>query len=104
MAHPRGSVPPVTARAIRLGDSDNVAVTLTGVQAGEAVEVGDRRVTALSTIPLGHKIAIAHIAEGAEVRKYNEVIGVTICDVEVGVHVHVHNVVSARLAGPEVPA
>ena len=48
---------------------------------------------------MGHKFATAAIAVDAHVYKYGEIIGVAIQAIPVGAHVHVHNVLSARLPG-----
>jgi (2R)-sulfolactate sulfo-lyase subunit alpha len=48
-------------------------------------------------IPLGHKLALADIAAGADVIEYGQRVGVATRDIRQGEHVHVHNVRSARL-------
>ena len=85
----------VAARAIVLDASDNVAVATDALAAGE--RVGE--ITLVDAIPFGHKFATAAIAVDAPVTKYGEVIGVAIRAIPVGAHVHVHNVLSARLPG-----
>lgn len=83
------------------GDSVGVAV-VEGIEPGtrlngwimdtaEALEV-----TALGSIPLGHKLALGPIAEGATVIKYGHDIGRTIASVAKGEHVHVHNTKTKR--------
>ncbi|HEC90464.1 MAG TPA: D-galactarate dehydratase [Alphaproteobacteria bacterium] len=42
-------------------------------------------------ILFGHKAALAAIAKGADILKYNVIIGRATRDIEVGEHVHVHN-------------
>ncbi len=84
-------------RFIVLGE-DNVAVALAPLEPGERLAVADG-VTLRAGIPFGHKLAIADIAAGAPVRKYSEVIGIASQPIGAGEHVHVHNVVSARLPG-----
>src|SRR5262249_3816917 len=46
-------------------------------------------------IGMGHKIALAPIAQGEAIRKYGQIIGFASQDIPAGGHVHVHNV-SAR--------
>ncbi len=58
-----------------------------------------RRSPLAEAIPVGHKFATAAIAVDAHVYKYGEIIGVAIQAIPVGAHVHVHNVLSARLPG-----
>jgi SAF domain len=87
--------------ALVLGVSDNVAVAVTAVVEGTEVLLGDRSVTTVQDIRFGHKLAVEPIAEGAAIRKYDEVIGIASAAIPAGAHVHVHNVVSARLPGPD---
>lgn len=48
-------------------------------------------------VPLGHKLALADIAAGADVIEYGQRVAIATRDIAVGEHVHVHNVRSARL-------
>ena len=48
-------------------------------------------ITAIEDIPLGHKIALTDLNEGAEVIKYGFPIGRTVAPVRKGSHLHVHN-------------
>ena len=50
-------------------------------------------------MPFGHKVAAADIACGGAIVKYGEVVGRATQEIARGDHVHVHNVVSARLPG-----
>jgi hypothetical protein len=87
-------------RALRLDPADNVAVAVTALEPGEVVldvEVRD-------AIRFGHKLALRAIPAGEPVLKYHEVIGRASAPIAAGEHVHVHNVVSARLPGPQEPA
>ena len=72
---------------VRLNARDNVAICARPLKAGE--QAGD--LTARCDIPRGHKIALGPIAEGAEVRKYAQVIGHASAAIAPGDHVHVHN-------------
>ncbi|GAC1653014.1 MAG: hypothetical protein NVS9B1_01480 [Candidatus Dormibacteraceae bacterium] len=90
---------PVPPRLVHLNARDNVAVAIRPVAAGETVEVAGKLLLAVDPIPFGHKLALAAMAEGAEVVKYGEVIGRASAPIAAGSHVHVHNVVSARLPG-----
>jgi (2R)-sulfolactate sulfo-lyase subunit alpha len=53
-------------------------------------------VTAHGDIPLGHKIALSDLAEGADVIEYGVRIGRTRHPVRAGDYVHTHNIRSAR--------
>jgi len=90
---------PVT-KAIRLNPLDQVGVATRDVDVGALVDAGGDLVRARQRIPMGHKIALSDIALGEPVRKYGEVIGYSTSMIDQGSHVHVHNVVSARLPGP----
>jgi altronate dehydratase len=88
---------------VELGGRDNVVVAVRALAAGETVELSTgEAVTLAEAIPFGHKLATRAIAEGGDVVKYDEVIGRTTAAIPAGAHVHVHNVVSARLPG-EMP-
>jgi altronate dehydratase len=82
-----------------LDAKDNVAVATDALAEGETIAVGDASVSIGEAIPVGHKFATAPIALDAHVYKYGEIIGVAIQPIQVGAHVHVHNVLSARLPG-----
>jgi hypothetical protein len=87
-------------RALRLDPADNVAVAVMPLEAGEVVLDVEVR----EAIRFGHKLALDDIAPGEPVLKYHEVIGRASTHIAAGEHVHVHNVVSARLPGPEEEA
>jgi altronate dehydratase len=86
-------------RALLLNARDNVAVAISALEPGAALEIGSVRLEVGERIPFGHKLALRQIASGSNVVKYGEVIGVATADIGPGNHVHVHNVVSARLPG-----
>jgi len=87
---------------IRLHPADNVAVAVRRLPAGAAVADD---VAACEPIPSGHKIAVAPIAIGEEVRRYGQVIGAATQPIPAGAHVHVHNLVMSQLrAEPELRA
>ncbi|MGC8606682.1 MAG: UxaA family hydrolase [Vulcanisaeta sp.] len=88
----------VERQALVLNSSDNVAIALRDLKAGEevVVRIGDSglRVKFLNDIPFGHKFAIKDIPKCDYVIKYGHVIGRAKRDIKVGEHVHVHNVES----------
>jgi altronate hydrolase len=75
-----------------LGESDDVAVALKPVSAGQTVP--GLALTAISDIPGGHKFAIHDIASGQPVRKFNQIIGFATQPIAMGEHVHTHNLVT----------
>jgi len=78
---------------IRLHPSDEVAVAKRTVKAGTELLNGSVQVTAMKTIPAGHKIALTPIRAGAAVRRYGQIIGFAQGDIAAGEHVHTHNLV-----------
>ena len=52
--------------------------------------------TAADDIPLGHKVALAAIAEGDTILKYGHDVGRTVAAVAAGGHVHVQNTKTKR--------
>lgn len=59
--------------------------------------------TALNEIPAGHKVAITPIAEGAEVHRLGQPIGLAARAIAAGEHVHIHNLAyPGSLADPKI--
>jgi (2R)-sulfolactate sulfo-lyase subunit alpha len=80
---------------------DSVAVAVHDVSAGPAVvaflDASERRpIDVVGKIPLGHKVALVALGEGAEVIEYGERVGVARLAIAPGEHVHVHNIRSAK--------
>lgn len=94
-------------RAIMINSQDNTAIAFNDIKAGENVSIitssGEviREIATEQAIPFGHKIALAAISRGENVLKYGEVIGIATQQINSGGHVHIHNVKSALLPGPE---
>jgi (2R)-sulfolactate sulfo-lyase subunit alpha len=63
-------------------------VTLEGKAAG--------RITLVSNVPLGHKVAMRNMAKDKPVIKYGRPVGKAVADIAKGAHVHVHNVKTLR--------
>jgi altronate hydrolase len=78
---------------------DNVATALEAIEPGQLVRVEGAEVTAIDSIPRGHKIALQAIPAGARVIKYGSPIGTASVAIAAGAHVHTHNVASARGRG-----
>lgn len=81
-------------RLILLSPSDNVMVVGSTIAAGEMVRVFDADIQAGREFPLGHKIACRLIEVGEKVIKYGAPIGSATRRIEVGDHVHIHNLKS----------
>ena len=83
------------------GDSVGTIV-VEGVKAGATltgwVMEQDQTVTlkTLEDIPIGHKIALKELGNGATVIKYGVDIGRTVAPIKMGGYLHVHNVKTKR--------
>jgi len=90
----------MSASAVVLSASDNVATLLASAKAGDEVVVttgaGELRVLAREPIALGHKIALADLAPGERIVKYGECIGQATVPIARGAWVHIHNLRSMR--------
>ena len=72
---------------MRIHPEDDVAVAIETLPAGSMVE----GVTALETIPAGHKMALRDISQGENIVKYAMPIGHASQDIRAGAWVHSHN-------------
>jgi len=88
----------MTNRLLRLRADDDVAVALIALPAGAVVELGDNQLTVVNDIPAGHKVAVRAVAAGADVIKYGHAIGQATRPIEVGDHVHTHNLAFVDVA------
>lgn len=86
-------------KILKINQEDNVATTVEAIERNSTIKVDDTQITTKSRIPRFHKIAIADIPEGELIYKYGEVIGRATKKIEVGEHVHVHNIESTRGRG-----
>lgn len=76
--------------AVLMDPRDNVVTALCAIEPGEIATWASGRVRANAAIPVGHKLAIVPIAQGATVIKYGHSIGVASVAIEAGAHVHSH--------------
>lgn len=84
---------------LRIAPSDDVAVTLRAVSAGEHLTVtGLPSVHVAQDVPKGHKLALRDMPAGCRVQKFGSAIGVLTAAVRCGDWVHSHNLRTA-LAG-----
>jgi arabinonate dehydratase len=74
---------------IRLNPADDVVIARVELPAG--TEIIKENVRVAVTVPAGHKLATRDLAEGAPVRRYNQIIGFATRPIRAGEHVHVHN-------------
>ena len=82
---------------------DSVGVVVVeGVKSGQKLtgwimdQDKDITMDAKSDIPIGHKLAIKALANGATVIKYGVDIGRVVAPIQVGEHAHVHNIKTKR--------
>ena len=82
--------------------SDDVGVAAMNIATGEEVEAVTLEgemvcvVKSLEEIPLGHKVAMRFLKDGKEIVEYGRTIGSAVQDIQLGQHVHVHNIKSLR--------
>jgi len=92
--------------AIRLNETDDVAVVLGDVNPGQSVRVAGKgppvTVSAREPVPQHHKIALTAIRKGSDVVRSGMIIGRAIEAIDAGRCVHVHNLVSRRGGRDEV--
>ncbi|MBE6617378.1 MAG: altronate dehydratase [Ruminococcaceae bacterium] len=79
-------------KAIKIYDTDNVAVATEALPVGLTVDIFGETITLCEDIPAGHKFALRLIKEGENIIKYGSPIGHAKADIEVGHHVHTQNV------------
>jgi altronate dehydratase len=87
-----------------ISERDNVATALQALEAGRQLEIGGVVITAIDTVPSGHKIALTTIRSGEAVIKYGSPIGLATAEIPAGAHVHTHNVASTRGRGDLGPS
>ena len=84
----------MTAAAIRLSPSDNVAVACRSLVPGETIDIDGVPLLIREGVNLGHKIAVAPLKLGDEIIKYGMPIGSATAAVPAGGWVHMHNMQS----------
>lgn len=87
-------------QAVVINPKDNVATVVDDFSAGTIIhffiDQSEQSIQLLQDIPLGHKFAIQEIKLGEEILKYTESIGVATTLIQLGQHVHVHNMETRR--------
>jgi altronate hydrolase len=81
-----------TTPLIELHPNDNVLVAREQLIGGSVV--GGLRIRGL--VPAGHKVARMPIALGQIVRRYDQIIGIASANIDVGEHVHTHNLAMSQ--------
>ncbi|MER3553980.1 MAG: hypothetical protein C4331_06420 [Meiothermus sp.] len=89
-------------RALAHRTTDDVAVAVADLRAGESLEIQTldggkpHKVRLLEDVPLGHKVALKDLPEGHIVIEYGEKVGRMTRAVKKGGYVHVHNIHTLR--------
>lgn len=89
----------MASKGLRLHPRDNCIVALTDVRQGEAIAYETGTVVSNGDIDIGHKVAIATLAEGEKVYKYGASIGSATSKIRPGDHIHTHNLTSDYIVG-----
>ncbi|NDL62134.1 UxaA family hydrolase [Acerihabitans arboris] len=74
---------------IKLNPKDDVVIARGPIQAGTLLQ--HERLTVLTAIPEGHKIALRDIKAGEAVKRYGQIIGFASQPIAKGEHIHTHN-------------
>ena len=77
--------------AMLLHEDDDVAIATEDLAAASDVSVHEHRVILRDAVARGHKVAIRRRDAGEPVRRYGQIIGFATRPIEVGEHVHTHN-------------
>jgi len=85
------AAPTRLARAVRVRPTDDVAVAVDALEAGDAITVGDDTVRIREAIPAGHKVALRALGVGDVIHKCGWAIGRLTAAVEAGDWIHSHN-------------
>jgi altronate dehydratase len=86
---------PLSQAAIHLNPRDNVAIAKWVLEPGTRLsfQVGEiLPILVLDQIPPGHKVSLVEMGTGDPIIRYGEVIGTASQEIQVGSHVHTHNV------------
>ncbi|HEY0930943.1 MAG TPA: altronate dehydratase family protein [Gemmatimonas sp.] len=82
-------------QAVQVHPDDSVAVLITSLPAGTAVQVGALRAVLTQDVPAGHKVALRAHAVGDVVQKYGMAIGHATAPIAIGEWVHSHNLATS---------
>ncbi len=82
--------------AVHVSDKDSCITITSAAKKGDTIiyhcSDGDKKqVTSNDETPIYHKIAIIPLKQGDYVYKYGGKIGIALCDIKEGDHVHIHN-------------
>ncbi|WP_062050251.1 UxaA family hydrolase [Bacillus sp. JCM 19034] len=85
---------------IVMNEKDNVVTLLKDVKKGEEISFSinevERTLSVKEDVRFGHKLALKEILARETIYKYGEAIGIAAKTINVGEHVHVHNLLGVR--------
>ncbi|MDP2119594.1 MAG: UxaA family hydrolase [Hoeflea sp.] len=87
---------PEAPKWLWLHEEDNVAMALSDFAADNTVTVNGTSIVFADAVPYGHKFAVKRIGADEPVIKFAETIGAAKRAIDIGEHVHVHNIRSLR--------
>jgi altronate hydrolase len=82
-------------QVLLINKNDNIVIAVEEINAGELIEVKNKKIKVISDIPVGHKIALKDFNEGEKVVRYGFPIGVAAEEIKQGEWVHTHNLKTA---------
>lgn len=86
---------------IRIHPADDVVIARQQLVGGTAI--ASEGIMVIGLVPPGHKVAVRAIAQGAPVRRYNQIIGTAKQPITAGQHVHTHNLEFSSFARDYAP-
>ncbi|MES1162195.1 MAG: UxaA family hydrolase, partial [Rhizobacter sp.] len=89
------------AFVIRIHPADDVVIARQQLVGGTVI--ASEGITVMGLVPPGHKLAVRAIAQGAPVRRYNQIIGTAKQPIAPGQHVHTHNLEFSSFARDYAP-
>ncbi len=75
----------------KINKQDTVAVALSALKKGDTLKIENAQITLCNNIPAGHKFALSFIKKDEQIIKYGHKIGYATQDINIGEHVHIHN-------------
>lgn len=87
-----------------LHPKDNCLVSCCSMSTGEQISIDNQKLHLLGNVMLGHKVARKNIHQGAKVIKYGAVIGSATHEIQMGEHIHLHNIKSDYLPTYQIPS
>lgn len=92
-----GSISAQGSPLLLMSPDDNCLIARERLDAGTRVVIDDIAITLPERIELGHKVARRALLTGDKVLRYGAIIGSATAPVEIGAHIHTHNLESDYL-------